>query len=39
MNVRASITNRTQENKEKCPGSEDRIEEMDTLIKENVKYK
>lgn len=35
----ASLTNRIQDMKERISGNEDTIEEMDTVVKENVKSK
>jgi hypothetical protein len=37
--IDGSITNRIQEIEEKISGAEDTIENTDTTIKENVKYK
>lgn len=35
----ASLTKRIQEMEDRVSGIEDKIEEMETLVKENVKYK
>jgi hypothetical protein len=37
--IDASITNRIQETKERMSGAEDTIENIDTRVKENAKYK
>ena len=38
-NTDVSIINRIQEIEERIPGAEDTIENTDTTVKENVKYK
>jgi uncharacterized coiled-coil protein SlyX len=37
--IDVSITNRIQEIEERIPGAEDTIENIDTTVKENAKYK